>query len=117
MTHQTVGAFDPPKAGCKPTLRGGGRIATIKVGESQVPAAQLVELIALVEAKSISNSTAQPVFAEMFETGKAPAAIVQEKGLAQVSDIGAIEKIADEVIAANPGPGVAGEIQEKKLKA
>jgi len=108
--------------------------------------AQLVELIGLVEAKTISNSAAQQVFAEMFETGKAPAAIVQEKGLAQVSDTGAIEKICDEVIAANPGPAadfkagkvaalnflkgqvmklskgkanpaVAGEILERKLRA
>jgi aspartyl-tRNA(Asn)/glutamyl-tRNA(Gln) amidotransferase subunit B len=106
---------------------------------------QLLELVGLVEANTISNSAAQQVFAEMFETGKAPAAIVQDKGLAQVSDIGAIEKIADEVIAANPGPaadfkagkvaalnflkgqvmklskgkanpGVAGEILERKLK-
>jgi len=106
---------------------------------------QLLELVGLVEAKAISSSAAQQVFAEMFETGKAPAAIVQEKGLAQVSDTGAIEKICDEVIAANPGPaadfkagkvaalnflkgqvmkqskgkanpGVAGEILERKLK-
>ena len=40
----------------------------------------------------------------MFETGKSPAAIVQEKGLAQVSDTGAIEKFCDEAIAANPNP-------------
>lgn len=107
--------------------------------------AQFVELIALVEAKTISNSAAQQVFAEMFATGKAPAAIVQEKGLSQVSDTGAIEKICEEVIAANPGPAadfkagkiaalnflkgqvmklskgkanpaVAGEILERKLK-
>src|SRR5690242_11479219 len=105
----------------------------------------LLELIGLVEAKTISNSAAQQVFAEMFTTGKAPAAIVQEKGLAQVSDTGAIEKFCDEVIAANPNsvadykagkaaalnflkgqvmklskgkanPALAGEILEKKLK-
>ena len=64
----------------------------------------LLELVGLVEAKTISSSAAQQVFAEMFETGKAPAAIVQEKGLAQVSDTGAIEKFCDEAIAANPGP-------------
>ena len=58
----------------------------------------------LVEAKTISSSAAQQVFAEMFDTGKSPAAIVQEKGLAQVSDTGAIEKFCDEAIAANPGP-------------
>ncbi|HLX95823.1 MAG TPA: Asp-tRNA(Asn)/Glu-tRNA(Gln) amidotransferase subunit GatB [Verrucomicrobiae bacterium] len=64
----------------------------------------ILELANLVEAKTISSSAAQQVFAEMFDTGKSPAAIVQEKGLAQVSDTGAIEKICDEVIAANPGP-------------
>jgi aspartyl-tRNA(Asn)/glutamyl-tRNA(Gln) amidotransferase subunit B len=64
----------------------------------------LLELIGLVEAKTISSSAAQQVFAEMFETGKAPAVIVQEKGLAQVSDTAAIEKFCDEAIAANPNP-------------
>ncbi len=61
-------------------------------------------LVDLVDSKAISSSTAQQVFAEMFETGKSPAAIVQEKGLAQVSDTGAIEKFCDEAIAANPAP-------------
>jgi aspartyl-tRNA(Asn)/glutamyl-tRNA(Gln) amidotransferase subunit B len=64
----------------------------------------LLELVGLVEAKTISSSAAQQVFAEMFSTGKAPAAIVQEKGLAQVSDTSAIEKFCDEAIAANPNP-------------
>jgi aspartyl-tRNA(Asn)/glutamyl-tRNA(Gln) amidotransferase subunit B len=64
----------------------------------------IVELAGLVENKSISSSAAQQVFAEMFASGKSPAAIVQEKGLAQVSDTGAIEKFCDEAIAANPGP-------------
>jgi aspartyl-tRNA(Asn)/glutamyl-tRNA(Gln) amidotransferase subunit B len=64
----------------------------------------ILELVNLVEAKTISSAAAQTVFAEMFETGKSPAVIVQEKGLAQVSDMAAIEKFCDEVIAANPGP-------------
>jgi aspartyl-tRNA(Asn)/glutamyl-tRNA(Gln) amidotransferase subunit B len=64
----------------------------------------IVELAGLVENKTISSSAAQQVFAEMFDTGKSPAAIVQEKGLAQVSDPGAIEKFCDEAIAANPNP-------------
>jgi aspartyl-tRNA(Asn)/glutamyl-tRNA(Gln) amidotransferase subunit B len=68
------------------------------------PPAALLDLVALVEAKTISSAAAQQVFAEMFATGKAPAAIVQEKGLAQVSDTGAIEKLCDESIAANPNP-------------
>ena len=52
----------------------------------------------------ISASAGQTVFLKMCETGKAPQALIQELGLAQVSDTGAIEKFCDEVIAANPGP-------------
>ncbi len=66
--------------------------------------AALLELVSLVENKTINSSAAQQVFSEMFDTGKSPAAIVQEKGLAQVSDTGAIERFCDEVIAAHPGP-------------
>ena len=40
----------------------------------------------------------------MFESGKATAAIVQAKGLAQVGDTGVIEKFCDDAIAANPNP-------------
>src|SRR3989454_5599190 len=64
----------------------------------------ILELVGLVENKTISNSVAQQVFAEMFDTGESPTAIVQKKGLAQVSDTGAIEKFCDEVITSNPGP-------------
>ena len=77
--------------------------------------AALLELIGLVENKTISSSAAQQVFAEMFDTGKSPAAIVQEKGLAQVSDTGAIEKFCDEVIAAHPGP--ANDFKSGKVAA
>jgi aspartyl-tRNA(Asn)/glutamyl-tRNA(Gln) amidotransferase subunit B len=65
----------------------------------------ILELVNLVDSNTANISTAQLViFPEMFRTGKSPAAIVQEKGLAQVSDAGAIEKFCDEAIAANPGP-------------
>jgi aspartyl-tRNA(Asn)/glutamyl-tRNA(Gln) amidotransferase subunit B len=74
------------------------------LAESKFKPEAIVELVGLVENKTISGSAAQQVFAEMFDTGKAPATIVQEKGLAQVSDTAAIEKFCEEVIAANPGP-------------
>ncbi len=64
----------------------------------------LLELVELVEQRTISSSAAQQVFAEMFDTGKSPRAIVQEKGLAQVSDAATIEQFCDQVIAAHPGP-------------
>lgn len=77
---------------------------TVSLASLKFPPTALLELIGLVENKTISSSAAQQVFSEMFDTGKSPAAIVQEKGLAQVSDTGAIEKLCDEVITANPGP-------------
>jgi aspartyl-tRNA(Asn)/glutamyl-tRNA(Gln) amidotransferase subunit B len=61
-------------------------------------------LVKLLTSKAINASTMKLVLVEMFNTGKSPAAIVQEKGLAQVSDTGAIEKFCDEAIAANPAP-------------
>jgi aspartyl-tRNA(Asn)/glutamyl-tRNA(Gln) amidotransferase subunit B len=63
-----------------------------------------LELVSLVDSGKISSKIAQDVFREMFETGESPLAIVERKGLAQVSDAGAIEALCDEAIAAHPGP-------------
>ncbi|UTW54246.1 Asp-tRNA(Asn)/Glu-tRNA(Gln) amidotransferase subunit GatB [Kordiimonas sp. SCSIO 12610] len=73
------------------------------ITESPVSASQGADLLALVEDGTISGRIAKDVFEVMFETGKDAEAIVEEKGLKQVSDTGEIEKIIDEVIAANPG--------------
>ncbi len=58
----------------------------------------------LIDSGAINGKQGKEVFAEMFATRKPAAVIVKEKGLEQVSDTGAIEAFADEVIAANPGP-------------
>lgn len=115
------------------------------LADVKIKPAQLLELIGLVEEKTISTSIAQTVFADMFATGESPRQIVSAKGLAQVTDTGAIEKFCDEAIAANPksvadyksgkvaalnalkgqvmklskgkaNPNLAGEILERKLK-
>ncbi len=104
------------------------------------------ELAELVDSGKISNKIAQDVFAECWISGASPASVVESKGLSQVSDTGAIESLADQVIAANPGsatdfkagkvaalnflkgqlmklsngkanPALAGEILERKLRA
>jgi aspartyl-tRNA(Asn)/glutamyl-tRNA(Gln) amidotransferase subunit B len=64
----------------------------------------LDELVNLIEDGTISGNQAKEVFAEMFASGKAAAAIVKEKGIEQLSDAGAIEALCDEVIAAHPKP-------------
>ncbi len=67
-----------------------------------VTAAQMAELLKLIAAGTISGKIAKQVFPEMWETGKQAAAIVEEKGLVQISDTGALEELAAKVIAANP---------------
>ncbi len=74
-------------------------IDAVKIDPTQIP-----ELIALVSAGTISNTIAKTVFGEMFATGREPRAIVQEKGLAQISDRGALVGIVDKVLADNPQP-------------
>lgn len=78
--------------------------AQIALADVKIKPADLRELVALVEAGQISSRIAQEVFAEMFRSGARPAAIVEARGLNQVSDVGAVEKFCDEAIAANPGP-------------
>lgn len=105
----------------------------------------LANLVDLIIDKTISGKIAKDVFSKMWETGKAPAQLIDELALRQVSDTGVIEKTVDEVLAANPtqveqyragkeqvfgflvgqvmkalqgkaNPGVANEILKKKLK-
>ncbi len=78
--------------------------AEIDISACKISAADLGGLIRLIDDKTISGKIAKDVFADMFATGKAPGDIVKEKGLVQITDTGAIEKIVDEVIAANPKP-------------
>jgi len=115
------------------------------IADCPISPAALDELVNLIESGKISGKQAKEVFAEMFASGKAAAAIVQEKGIEQLSDAAAIEALCDEVIAANPkpvadfkagnlaslnflkgqvmklsrgtaNPGVVGEILERKLR-
>jgi aspartyl-tRNA(Asn)/glutamyl-tRNA(Gln) amidotransferase subunit B len=67
-----------------------------------VSAAHLGAMIDLIKDGTISTRLAKDVFVFMVETGKDPAAIVEEKGLKQVTDTGAIETAIDAVMAANP---------------
>ncbi len=67
----------------------------------RVSAEDFAGLLKLVEDNTISGRTGKEVFAEMLVTGKSAKAIVDAKGLAQVSDTGAIEKVVDEALAAN----------------
>jgi aspartyl-tRNA(Asn)/glutamyl-tRNA(Gln) amidotransferase subunit B len=72
------------------------------IEQSPVAPEQLGALIDLIADGTISGRIAKDLFAEMVETGEAPAAIIERKGLRQVSDAGAIEEAVDAALAANP---------------
>ncbi|MEM1104926.1 MAG: Asp-tRNA(Asn)/Glu-tRNA(Gln) amidotransferase subunit GatB [Pseudomonadota bacterium] len=83
----------------------------IELDNSPVSAAALGGLIDLISDKTISGKIAKTVFDKMIETGEAPAEIVEREGLKQVTDSGAIEKVVDEIIAANPDQ--AAKVKDK----
>jgi len=72
------------------------------IADSPVSAEALGGLIDLIADDTISTRIAKDVFAEMFASGRAAAEIVEEKGLKQITDTGAIEAIVDKIIADNP---------------
>jgi aspartyl-tRNA(Asn)/glutamyl-tRNA(Gln) amidotransferase subunit B len=74
----------------------------LSIDHSPVSAEALGRLIGLIADATISGRIAKDLFAEMVETGADPAAIVERKGLRQVTDAGAIEAAIEAVLAANP---------------
>jgi aspartyl-tRNA(Asn)/glutamyl-tRNA(Gln) amidotransferase subunit B len=75
----------------------------LAIAEVPVTPAMLAGMLKRIDDNTISGKIAKTVFDEMWKTGKDADAVIAEKGLKQVTDTGAIEKIIDEVIAANPG--------------
>jgi len=73
----------------------------LEIGASRVGADQLAALVRLVGAGKVSGSAAKQIFAEMWKNGGDPEAIMNTRGLAQVSDEDAIAAAVEEVIAAN----------------
>ncbi|MGO9620426.1 MAG: Asp-tRNA(Asn)/Glu-tRNA(Gln) amidotransferase subunit GatB [Desulfobaccales bacterium] len=69
---------------------------------STLTPATSASMLNLVEDGTISGKIAKTVFDEMVATGKDPKVIIKEKGLAQISDTGALEALAREIISANP---------------
>jgi aspartyl-tRNA(Asn)/glutamyl-tRNA(Gln) amidotransferase subunit B len=90
--------------------------AGIEVDAAPVSPAQLASLINRVLDGTINNKTAKDVFAALWDkAGDSTDAIIEARGLKQISDTGAIEKLIDEVLAGNPGP--VAEFRAGKEKA
>ncbi|MFX3632686.1 MAG: Asp-tRNA(Asn)/Glu-tRNA(Gln) amidotransferase subunit GatB [Candidatus Pristimantibacillus sp.] len=75
---------------------------SLELADVQLTGQGLGEMIGLLEKGTISNKIAKTVFKAMLETGKLPQQIVEEQGLVQISDEGAILAIVDQIVQANP---------------
>jgi aspartyl-tRNA(Asn)/glutamyl-tRNA(Gln) amidotransferase subunit B len=73
-----------------------------EIADSPLSAENLGRLVALIAQGKISGKLAKEIFPKMFASNEAPEAIIEREGLSQISDDGALGKIIDEVIAANP---------------
>lgn len=89
--------------------------AGLEIEEVRVQPAGLARMLELMDQGTISGKIAKTIFEDMFNSGKDPEAIVREKGLEQISDESVIEKVVEEVIAANPKS--VADYQSGKKKA
>ncbi|WPY95781.1 Asp-tRNA(Asn)/Glu-tRNA(Gln) amidotransferase subunit GatB [Limimaricola variabilis] len=104
-----------------------GRLKKDDLGIEQSPVspAQLGDIVALIAKGDISGKIAKDLFEIVYTEGGAPAKIVEERGMKQVTDTGAIEAAVDEIIAANPAqvekakqnPKLAGWFVGQVMKA
>jgi aspartyl-tRNA(Asn)/glutamyl-tRNA(Gln) amidotransferase subunit B len=80
-------------------------VNTEKIAPADFPVspAHLAEMINLIVDGTISGKIAKDIFEEMLKTKEPPRAIVERKGLVQVSDMAALEGIVDQVLAKNSG--------------
>ena len=75
----------------------------LEIRAAHVPAERLVGLLARIRDRTVSNNIAKDVFEAMWASGRDADAIIEERGLRQITDAGAIERAIDEVMARNPG--------------
>jgi len=84
---------------------------SLGIGETPISADQLGKLVALISDKTISGKIAKDVFEILWTDGGDPARIVEDRGMKQVTDTGAIETVIDQLIADNPDQ--AAQVKEK----
>jgi aspartyl-tRNA(Asn)/glutamyl-tRNA(Gln) amidotransferase subunit B len=75
---------------------------SLELSDVKITGKGLGEMIGLIEKGTISSKIAKTVFKELIETGKDPQTIVEEQGLVQISDEGAIKAIVEQVVDNNP---------------
>jgi aspartyl-tRNA(Asn)/glutamyl-tRNA(Gln) amidotransferase subunit B len=82
-----------------------------EIADSPISAAQIGGIVDLIGSGAISGKIAKDLFEIVWTEGGDPATVVEQRGMKQVTDTGAIERAVDEIIAANPG-----KVEQAKLK-
>lgn len=115
--EQVVKEADPKMAANLITAELFGRLNKLGINITQSPVSpvRMIKLINLIQQDIISGKLAKQVFDIMFESDKDPEEIVEEKGLKQVSDLGFIEKIIEQVLADNQDKVVEYKSGKEKL--
>ncbi len=102
VSNAAVADFFEKAAGPNPKAAANWIMTVSDITATPIQPPHITELVAAIDAGQISTKQGKDVFAEMLATGKPPSLIIREKGLAQVSDTGAIETFCDQAIAGNP---------------
>ncbi|MBU1003257.1 MAG: Asp-tRNA(Asn)/Glu-tRNA(Gln) amidotransferase subunit GatB [Proteobacteria bacterium] len=113
-----VGAFDNPKKVSNWIMSDMLRILNdtgVTLADCGLTPRDFGTLVRIVDEGQINQKVGQTVFKELFGQGGDPEAYVKDKGLAQISDTGALEAAVDEVIAANPSEVEAFRGGKKQL--
>ena len=74
----------------------------ITIADTKLTPENLAELIGLIEKKTISNNIGKQIIVDMMKDGTPASKIVEEKGLSQITDVGAIRKMVEEVVNNSP---------------
>jgi len=87
-----------------------------EIYEAGITPENLAEIVKLLDSGTISGNISKKLFEEVLESGKKPSEIVEEKGMAQNSDEGELEKIVQQIIDANPDETERFRAGDKKLQ-
>jgi aspartyl-tRNA(Asn)/glutamyl-tRNA(Gln) amidotransferase subunit B len=94
-------------------LLGALHAAGTPITASPMQPATLAALVVLIEAGTISGKIGKEIFEESYRTGEAPAAIIERRGLQQISDVAVLWEIINRIVAANPKQAEAYSIGGK----
>ena len=116
--EKAVSEYNQPKKICNwvmGELLGKLRDSGKSIADARISPEQLAKLVAMIDEGKISGKIAKSVFLEVFDKGVDPEKVVQEKGLVQISDVKALEDVAERILSSHPDEVQKYKQGQKKL--